>query len=43
MPAIEGWGSPNCVRNVVQKLGENNQKVWKIGQVVCQTFALGLE
>jgi hypothetical protein len=22
--AIEGWGSPNCVRSAMEKIGENN-------------------
>jgi hypothetical protein len=31
MPAIEGWGSPSLVQNVLQKIGEDNQKARKIG------------
>ncbi len=26
---IEEWGSPNCVQNVMEKTGENNQKARK--------------
>jgi hypothetical protein len=31
---IEGWGNPNHVLNVVNKIGENNQKVGKINQTL---------
>jgi hypothetical protein len=31
IPTIEGCGSPNCIRNVVEKDGENNRKVGKDG------------
>jgi len=31
MLAIEGWGSPNHIRSVIEKIGEDNQKVGKIG------------
>ncbi len=43
MQAIEGWGSPSHIRNVVQKIGEDNQKVGKISQITSQTPTLGLE
>jgi hypothetical protein len=43
MLAIEGWGSPSCIRNVVEKNGKYNQKVGKIGQVVRQMPAFGLK
>jgi len=36
MPTIEGWGSPSCVRNVVQKIGEDNPKARKISQTLNQ-------
>jgi hypothetical protein len=39
MFAIEGWGSPSRIRNVVEKIGEDNWKVGKIGQGVNQMFA----
>jgi hypothetical protein len=39
MPTIEGLGSPSRVRNVMQKIGEDNREAWKIGQVISQTFA----
>ncbi len=41
MLAIEGWGCPSCIWNVMQKIGENNQKFRKISRVVSQTFTLG--
>jgi len=31
---IEGCGSSSCVQSVMKKIGENNQKVGKIGQVM---------
>jgi hypothetical protein len=34
MLAIQGWGSPNSVQNDVQKIGENNQKVGNIDQII---------
>jgi hypothetical protein len=34
MFAIEGWGSPSWIRNVVQKIGEDNRKVGKAGWIV---------
>ncbi len=40
MFAIEGWGCPSHIRSVMQKFGENNQKVGKISRVVSQTFTL---
>jgi hypothetical protein len=36
---IEGCDNPSCVQSVVEKNGENNQKVGKIGQVVSYAFA----
>ncbi len=39
MLAIEGWGSPNCIQSVMQKIGKDNKKTEKIGQVISQTFA----
>ncbi len=41
--AIEGWGSPSHVQNVVQKTREDNQKVGKTSQVVSQVPMLRLE
>jgi hypothetical protein len=29
MLAIEGWGNPSHIQNVVQKIGENNEKAKK--------------
>jgi hypothetical protein len=43
IPTIKNWGSPNCVWNVMEKIGEDNWKAWKIGRIVSQTPALGLE
>jgi hypothetical protein len=40
MLAIEGWGSPSHVQNVVQKTREDNQKVGKIVRVISQACAL---
>jgi hypothetical protein len=34
MFAIEGWGSPTHVRNIMQKIEEDNQKVGKTGRIV---------
>jgi hypothetical protein len=34
IPAIEGWGNPNHILNVVNKIMENNQKVGKIYQTI---------
>jgi hypothetical protein len=31
MFAIEGWGNPSHIQNVVEKTGEDNQKAQKIG------------
>jgi hypothetical protein len=33
---IEGWGNISRIWNVVQKIGEDNQKAKKIGRVVSQ-------
>ncbi len=38
MPVIDGWGNPSCVRNAMQKNGEDNRKVEKTNQIVSQTF-----
>jgi hypothetical protein len=38
-----GMGSPSHVRSVVEKTGETNQKVLKIGQIISQTLALWLK
>ncbi len=38
---IEGWGSPNHVWSVVQKIRENNQKVRKSSRVVTKHLPLG--
>jgi hypothetical protein len=32
MCAIEGCGNPSCVSNVMEKIGEDNQKVGKINR-----------
>jgi len=34
---IEGWGNPNHILNVVNKIEENNQKARKINQTLNQT------
>jgi len=36
---IEGWGSPSHVRNVVQKIREDNQKVGKTSRAINQVLA----
>jgi hypothetical protein len=33
MPAIEQLGSSSCVWNVTEKIGEDNQKARKTGQI----------
>jgi len=38
---IEGWGNPNHVLNVVKKIGENNQMVGKINQIISQMPTFG--
>jgi hypothetical protein len=43
MYVIERWGSPSRVQNAMQKIGEDNWKVKKIGQIVSQAFTPGLE
>jgi hypothetical protein len=43
MSAIEGWGGPSHVQNVVQKIGEDNWKARKISRIVNQTLALRLK
>jgi hypothetical protein len=42
-PAIEGCGSISRVWSVVKKIGEDNQKVEKIGRITSQMHALRLE
>jgi hypothetical protein len=32
--ATKGCGSPSLIWNVMEKIGENNQKAIKIGQVI---------
>jgi hypothetical protein len=39
----ERWGSPSHVQSVVEKIGENNWKARKIGQIVSQSPAPKLE
>jgi hypothetical protein len=36
IPTIEGCGNPSHIRNVVEKIGENNQKAGKTNQVINQ-------
>jgi hypothetical protein len=43
MPTIEGWGSPSHIWSVVEKIGEDNRKVRKIGQTINQAPAPRLE
>jgi hypothetical protein len=43
MPTTKEWGSPSCIQNVVRKIGEDNQKVGKIGQVISQTPTLRIK
>jgi hypothetical protein len=43
MLITKGWGSPSYIWSAVEKNGENNWKVRKIGQVVSQSLALGLK
>ncbi len=38
--AIEGWGSPNHIWNVMKKIRGDNLKAKKIGQIVNQAFTL---
>jgi hypothetical protein len=38
---IERCGNLSCIQNVVEKIGEDNQKVKKTSQVINQLFALG--
>jgi len=40
-PSIEGCGSWNCVQNDVEKIGEDNWKVRKIGWTISQTPTQG--
>jgi hypothetical protein len=38
---IQGYDSLKHIRSDVEKIGEDNQKVGKIGQTISQMFALG--
>ncbi len=40
-PGIQGYDSLKHIRSDVEKIGEDNQKVGKIGQTISQMFALG--
>jgi hypothetical protein len=40
---IEGWGSPSCVWNVLQKIWEDNWKARKISWIVSQMLTPGPE
>ncbi len=42
-PTIEGCDSLNHIQNIVDKIGENNQKVEKFGQVISQALGPGLK
>jgi hypothetical protein len=42
-PTIERCDSLSYIWNVIIKIGENNQKVRKIDQIISQTPVLGLE
>jgi hypothetical protein len=35
--AIEGWGNPNCIQNVVKKIEKTSRKPKKIGRIISQT------
>ncbi len=41
--AIEEWGNPNYVQNVMEKFGENNQKARKTSWTISQTLTPRLE
>jgi hypothetical protein len=41
MHAIEGWGSPSCIRSVMQKTKEDNWKAGKTNQIISQNLPLG--
>jgi hypothetical protein len=41
--AIERYDNLNYIRKVMKKIGENNQKVRKIDQIISWTLALSLE
>jgi hypothetical protein len=43
IPTIEGWGSPNCIRNTMEIIGEDNWKAKKTSWVVNQTPTFGPE
>ncbi len=43
MPTTKERGSPSCIQNVVRKIGEDNQKVGKTGQVISQTPTLRIK
>jgi hypothetical protein len=34
--AIEGWGNPSCIRNIVEKTEKTNQKFRKISRIINQ-------
>jgi hypothetical protein len=38
-PIIEGCGSPSRIQSIVEKIGEDHQKVGKIGQTINQMHA----
>jgi hypothetical protein len=40
MHVIEGWGNPSRIQNVMQKIGENNQKIGKTSPVVNQALVI---
>ncbi len=40
---IEGCGSPNCVRNIKEKIKEDNQKARKTCRTISQVLAPKLE
>jgi hypothetical protein len=43
IPTIEGCGSLSHVQSVVEKNGEDDQKLGKIGQIISQVPTLGLK
>jgi len=43
IPTIEGCGNPSHVQSVVEKNGEDNQKLGKISQIISQVPTLGLK
>jgi hypothetical protein len=40
---LVGNANPSRIRNIMEKIGEANQKLGKISQIVNQTLALRLE